>query len=76
MSKTVFLTKRHYTNKDLILDHFGRLYHLPAQLVENGFTVKVLCANYRNQQEEVFSYSGLKFHSIPLTLCNSINFPS
>ena len=74
MKKTVFLTKRHYTNKDLILDHFGRLYHLPAQLVKNGLTVKIICANYRNKQEECFSYSGLTFDSIPLTLCNFFIF--
>jgi glycosyltransferase involved in cell wall biosynthesis len=72
--KTVLLTKRHYTNKDVILDHFGRLHHLPAQLVENGFTVEVICANYRNKKEEFFSYSGVNFHSIPLALCNSIVF--
>ena len=74
MMKTVILTKRHYTNKDLILDHFGRLYHLPAQLVENGLKIKVICANYRSRQEEIFSYSGLKFHSIPLSFTSSIIF--
>ena len=74
MTKTFFLTKRHYTNKDLILDHFGRLYHLPLQLVQNGLDVEVICANYRSRQEEAFSCSGFKFHSIPFSLSNSMVF--
>lgn len=28
------LCKRYYTNKDLLNDRFGRLYHLPVQLAQ------------------------------------------
>lgn len=35
------LCKRYYTNKDLLNDRFGRLYHLPVQLARLGAEVSV-----------------------------------
>ena len=72
--RLLLLTKRYYTNKDLITDKFGRLYHLPCQLVENGFKVLVICVDYRGRREKVIAQSGLKYHSLPLTLTNSAIF--
>ena len=65
--RLLLLTKRYYTNKDLISDKFGRLFHLPAQLVEKGLTVHVICADYRGQREQNFARSELQFKSLPLS---------
>ena len=43
------ICKRYYTNKDLIENQFGRLYHLPEQLVKYGAEVWVNAIDYRNK---------------------------
>jgi len=65
MVRVLFITKRHYTNKDLILDRFGRLFHIPFQLKENGSKVVVLTVNYRSCTIERHHIAGLEFVSIP-----------
>lgn len=69
--KIVFLNKRYYTNKDLVLDRFGRLFHLPVQLIEQGHNVIILCADYRSNVAENFFFQGVVFLSIPMSY-NSI----
>lgn len=66
MPKIAVITKRYYTNKDLIGDRFGRLFHLPLQLVRNGYECTVIAANYRKSLSEKISIDGLQFYSIPL----------
>lgn len=46
--KIIFVCKRYYTGKDVILHRFGRLYELPAKLASLGHEVTVLCLDYRN----------------------------
>ena len=74
MMKTVFLTKRYYTNKDLILDRFGRLFHFPFQLVENGHNVVILCADYRSNAAEKYIFQGVVFLSLPFSCTSPIEF--
>ncbi|QSA99638.1 glycosyltransferase [Methylomonas sp. EFPC1] len=62
-----FLCKRYYTNKDLIHDRFGRLYHLPKQLVTHGSDVLVDAIDYRNNAEISVNEAGVSFHTIPAT---------
>ena len=71
MHKVLFITKRHYTNKDLVLDRFGRLFHLPMQLVQNGYVCMIITANYQSNQVERYNISGLKFLSLPFTIKTS-----
>jgi len=59
------LCKRRYTNRDLIGERYGRLYHLPAELAARGHRVDVLCLDYpwnkrtkRDRDEE-----GVAWHS-------------
>lgn len=59
--------KRHYTNKDLLLDRFGRLYHLPVELARSGHEGLVVAADYRNHQRLTLSEPGLTFESVPLS---------
>jgi len=66
--KFFLLCKRYYTNKDLISDRFGRLFHLPIQLTNNNHTGLVVAADYRNKNEIKSVISGLNFYSIPFSL--------
>lgn len=44
--KILFLTKRIYTNKDLLVDRYGRLYGLSAELAHLGHQVTGFCFSY------------------------------
>lgn len=60
----LFISKRHYTNRDLILDRFGRLFHLPAYLARQGHPVTYVAANYRARADEEFRIAGVTFLSL------------
>lgn len=45
------LTKRQYTNRDLLDDRFGRIRELPLQLALRGFQVNGLCLSYKKKKE-------------------------
>lgn len=64
----LFLCKRYYTNKDLIQDSFGRLYHLPVQLGKFGHEVDVLAIDYRNSDKLEITKKGVRFNTIPASL--------
>lgn len=49
--RILVLSKRQYTNKDLIDDRYGRLYELPEKLAELGHKVAGLCLSYRQRKE-------------------------
>jgi len=49
--RILVLTKRQYTNKDLIDDRYGRLYELPGELARRGHQVAGLCLSYRQRKE-------------------------
>ncbi|WKJ88636.1 glycosyltransferase family 4 protein [Methylomonas montana] len=61
------LCKRYYTNKDLINDRFGRLYHLPMQLAQQGNKVLVDAFDYRNRISTSIQDNGVLFRTIPAT---------
>lgn len=42
----LLVTKRKYTNKDLVADRFGRLYHLPYQWSLRGARVTIVAMDY------------------------------
>jgi glycosyltransferase involved in cell wall biosynthesis len=62
-----FLCKRYYTNKDLLGDRFGRLFHLPIQLAACGASVAVTAIDYRNSSVEEISADGVAFRTAPAT---------
>lgn len=66
--KIHFLCKRHYTNKDLLNDRFGRLFHLPIELSELGADVSVSAIDYRSASREQLSECGVVFGTIPATI--------
>ena len=59
----LLICKRYYTNKDLILDRYGRNYHLPVGLGEHGHVGLVLAADYECQKVPSFTDSGVTFES-------------
>jgi len=69
----VFFCKRYYTNKDLIDDRFGRLFHLPVELAKLGNTVTVLALDYRNHNGGAECIEGVAFKTLP---CKFRDIPS
>jgi glycosyltransferase involved in cell wall biosynthesis len=60
-----FLCKRYYTNKDLINDRFGRLYHLPLQLAHHGARIQVVALDYRNRATLDLNEASVLFQTLP-----------
>ncbi len=72
--KVLMLCKRHYTNRDLISHRFGRLFHLPAQLVQKGVSFVVVAADYKSKKPEKKIIEGVRFYSFPFRLLSLITF--
>jgi len=72
--KFFLLTKRHYTNKDLLFDKFGRLFHLPVQLHQLGHDGIVIAGDIHTQRNELKQIKGVTFHSFPLSLFTFFSF--
>lgn len=47
----LILSKRQYTNKDLLDDRFGRLREIPFALAQRGHKVQGLCLSYAQRDE-------------------------
>lgn len=60
----LLICKRHYTNKDLIKDRFGRLFHFPKIWMEMGHSVTVLAADYLSFRNSTHEIEGITFHSL------------
>jgi len=72
--KFLLLCKRYYTNKDLIADQFGRLFHLPTQLMQNNHAGVVITADYRHKKLEQHILNGLKFYIVPFSILWPLSF--
>lgn len=68
------LCKRHYTNRDLFADRFGRLYHLPSELARLGHSGTIVAADYRSSQPESLAESALEFRSLPCSPRHGLRF--
>jgi len=64
--KIVFLVKRFYTNKDLVADCFGRLYHFPVTLAAMGHECVVYALDFRNTTELQVRKDGVLFQTLPV----------
>jgi glycosyltransferase involved in cell wall biosynthesis len=73
--KILFLCKRYYTNKDLIKDRFGRLYHLPVQLATIDHEVIVFAIDYRNAVEVGIKQKAVSFTTFSATPYNLPKLP-
>lgn len=72
--KFALLTKRHYTNKDILDDRFGRLFHLPDQLVNLGHDGLVITGDLHAKRDEKRQINGLDYYSKPLSLSRLYGF--
>jgi len=72
--KILIICKRHYTNKDLITDHFGRLFHLPFQLVKIGHEGLVIAGDLRTKKTDKIQIDGLCIYSLPLSIVKFSKF--
>jgi glycosyltransferase involved in cell wall biosynthesis len=66
--KFALLTKRYYTNKDILDDRFGRLFHLPDQLGKLGHEGLVITGDLHGNRDEKRRINGLDYYSKPLSL--------
>ena len=64
MFRILILTKRQYTNKDLLDDRFGRLWELPSEIGRKGHAVSVLCLSYQKKKEEKLSTENVSWQSV------------
>ena len=65
--KICLLCKRLYTNRDLIADRFGRLFHFPVQLAHLGHDVTVLALDYdKSRTREDHVIDAVTFKSTPV----------
>lgn len=69
------LCKRYYTNKDLIKERFGRLYHLPKEWVANGTEIWVNAIDYRDKISNELTIDGVHFRTTPARLPQVLALP-
>lgn len=72
----LFICKRRYTNKDLLTDKFGRLFHLPVTLEAQGAAVTVLAFDYRSSPTESVAHSGVRYISLSVRSTDLFRLPS
>lgn len=73
--RILVLCKRYYTNKDLIADRFGRLYHLSVETARLGGKVQVLAFDYHNYCSKTVKMEGVVFRSIPVKTIKTLFLP-
>src|SRR5487761_419877 len=62
----LWICKRYYTNKDLVLDHFGRLYHFPIELGNQGFSSEVIAVDYFGRNIVEYKEDNTHFRTLPV----------
>ena len=70
--RLLFITKRYYTNRDLIGDRYGRLYHLPVELARLGHDVTVVALDYRTARDDETVLDGVAFKSFGVRTIRSL----
>lgn len=62
--RVVVLTKRQYTNRDVIDDRYGRLWEIPLGLAREGHEVTCVCLSYRKKGAGQETYEDSQGHAI------------
>jgi len=62
--KVLVITKRQYTNRDLLDDRFGRVRELPLKLGTRGHAVRGLCLSYKNRKEGILQDGPVTWESL------------
>jgi glycosyltransferase involved in cell wall biosynthesis len=64
MLDILVITKRQYTNKDLLDDHYGRIREIPLNLALKGHRVSGTCLSYRHRQEGIHTDGEVIWNSV------------
>jgi glycosyltransferase involved in cell wall biosynthesis len=64
MLDILVITKRQYTNKDLLDDHYGRIREIPLNLALKGHRVSGICLSFRRRPEGIYTDGGVNWKSI------------
>lgn len=64
--RILVLCKRQYTGRDLLDDHYGRLWELPVSLARLGHEVHVLTASYRQRGDIRRTEDAVVWQSVDL----------
>lgn len=62
--RVVVLTKRQYTNRDVLDDRYGRLWEIPLGLAREGHRVTCVCLSYRKKSAGLENYEDAQGHAI------------
>lgn len=63
---TLFIGKRHYTNRDTLQDRFGRIYKLPWHWSQSGSDVELWLIDYHSRTPASEQHSRLPVRSTPV----------
>lgn len=75
--KVLVITKRQYTNRDLLDDRFGRVRELPLGLAAGGHAVRGLCLSYKRKEERITRDGPVTWESLnagPLKIRGLLRF--
>lgn len=64
MLNILVITKRQYTNKDLIDDRYGRIREIPLNLSRKGHRVSGICLSFRHRPEGIHTDEGVAWKSL------------
>jgi len=62
----LFIGKRFYTNRDAVLERYGRIFQLPFHWAKSGLTVKAWLIDYHSKSNITFQEGGLDLDSTPI----------
>ena len=64
MLDILVITKRQYTNKDLLDDRYGRIREIPLHLARKGHRISGICLSYRQKPEGMYADEGVIWWSV------------
>ena len=66
MGSVLFIGKRHYTNRDALVERYGRIFQLPWHWSKAGMRVQLWLLDYHGRDVERSCDEGLQIISTPL----------
>jgi glycosyltransferase involved in cell wall biosynthesis len=66
MMRVLFIGKRFYTNRDALLERYGRIYQLPHYWARQGLNVRLWLIDYHGRQRVRQTLGALHIDSTPL----------
>jgi glycosyltransferase involved in cell wall biosynthesis len=72
--RILVLSKRQYTNKDLLDDKYGRIREIPLELGRLGHTVTGLCLSYRWKPQVSIQDETVTWHSYNATISGFVKY--